>query len=199
MRFIAIIALLLSGCAGVIPLGAMRYDLGPSTLASVPHADLLLRSVELRAPSWLASTAMQYRLAYGAVARREAYRDSRWAAPPAELLEHFLKRRMLADEARIQASGCRLRVELGEFVQVFSAPGSSDALLEINAALFAPRGDILLARHAFKKSVPAGADARAGAAAFAAATAELGDDLASWLAEQARETPDLIPRCRGSQ
>ena len=199
LALLVLIAILASGCAGVGSVASLaRYDLGPSVPPSGQPAILLLRSVEVSSPSWLASPAMQYRLAYAPESRREAYSQSRWVAPPAELLEGFLKRRMLADAASIQASGCRLRIELGEFVQAFDTPDASHAMLEISAALLAPHGDLLLSRRAFKQSQPAGADARAGAAAFAAASAALADELDAWLAEIARKTPELVPRCRGS-
>lgn len=197
MFLLAFIGILSSGCVGVGRAGMALYDIGLSSSGSAQSPGLLLRSVEVQAPSWLASPAMQYRLAYTAGARREAYAESRWVAPPAELLELSLKRRMLADEARAQAVGCRLHVELIEFVQVFDAPGASRALLEIRATLLAPRGDILLARRAFSQSSPAGMDARAGAAAFAAALPVLADEVVTWLAERARETPEVVLRCRG--
>jgi len=196
MRYLAIVAVLLSGCVGGVPAGISRYDLVQAASPSVRHPDLLLRSVEVRAPSWLDSPAMQYRLAYTLDSRREAYAQSRWLAPPAALLERALQHRLLADASGTQAAGCRLFVELGEFVQVFDAPGASRSVLEIRATLSAPRGGMLLARRAFSQSPPAGPDARGSAAAFSVATAMLGDDLLAWLAGLARDTPEVTSRCR---
>jgi cholesterol transport system auxiliary component len=63
---------------------------------------------------------MHYRLAYAEPLRRQSYRESRWAAPPAELLESVLKRRHAAAEAN--GPGCRLHLVLDEFEQRFDAP-----------------------------------------------------------------------------
>ena len=196
---LVLVVLLLSGCAvgGAVRGGMASYDPALPSPTSARLAGLPLRAVEVRSPSWLATPAMQYRLAYHDAARREAYAESRWVAPPAELLELALKRRMLVDAAQSQAVGCRLQVELGEFAQVFDTPQASRAVLEVRATLLAPRGDLLLARRSFSRSQPAGADARTGAAAFGLALSGLADDVDAWLAKVAREHPDAALRCHG--
>lgn len=139
---------------------------------------------------------MQYFLAYADATRREVYAESRWAAPPARLLEKALARRLLSGNAGIQSAGCRLRVELDEFAQVYDAPGSSHALLEVRAMLMAPRANVLLLRRSFRQSPATGADARAGVLGFAAATRDLGAEIEHWLDQMALEQPALIERCR---
>lgn len=183
---------LLAGCVGnVRQTESARFDLGTAALVWRP-AEVALGSVEVTAPSWLAGTALQYRLLYADPLRRQAYNESRWAAPPAELIERALNRQPGA------ATGCRLRLELDELVQVFDAPAASRVLLEARAALATPRGDAVLARQAFAVARPAsGADARGGVEAAAAAVQELAAGLGAWLARTARETPDLASRCRG--
>lgn len=199
MRFFLIALILLScGCVSTGPSRVARYDMSQSATIEGQSSGLLLRSVEVRSPSWLATPLMQYRLDYAAGSRREAYGEARWVAMPAELLERLLQRRLLADAAVIKAVGCTLRVELNELVQAFDAPGTSRALLEIRTSLHAPRGDMLLSRRTFSLSRPAGADASAGAAAISAASSQLSMDVAAWLSGLYRETPELALRCNAS-
>lgn len=183
---------LLAGCVGNVRQNeSARFDLGSAALVWRP-ADLALGSVEVTAPSWLAGTALQYRLLYADPLRRQAYNESRWAAPPAELLERALNRQPGA------TAGCRLRIELDELAQVFDAPAASRVLLDARAALATPRGDAVLARKAFSILRPAqGADARGGVEAAAGAAQELAGELGAWLAQAGRETPGLAARCRG--
>jgi len=196
----ATMALLLSACfgdAGKRPSPA-SYDFAAALAApdSVPPSRLSLRQIEVQAPAWLESPAMQYILAYADPARREIYAESRWVAPPARLLEKALARRLLSGTSGIQSAGCRLRVELDEFAQVYDAPGSSRALVEARAMLLAPRGNVLLLRRSFRQSPATGADARAGVVAFTNATRDLGVEIDHWLNQMADEMPALIERCR---
>lgn len=196
----ATIVLLLSGCfgdAGKRPSPA-SYDFAAAQTVpvSVQPSRLDLRQIEVQAPSWLDTTGMQYILANADGARREAYAESRWVAAPARLLEKALARRLLSGKADSRSAGCRLRVELDEFVQVYDAPGSSRALVEVRAMLMAPRANVLLLRRSFRQSPAAGADARAGVLAFTKATHDLGVEIELWLNQMAEEMPALIERCR---
>ncbi|MDP2810156.1 MAG: ABC-type transport auxiliary lipoprotein family protein [Rhodocyclaceae bacterium] len=185
MRSTAILflLLLLAGCAGTVRQPEVaRLDLGLATPVWKPSS-LALDGVDIQAPSWLAGTAMQYRQLNADPHRRLAYAESRWAAPPAELIERALSRNTPG------AAGCRLSIELDELIQVFESPQASHVLLEARAALLAPRSRIAIARKSFAISQPAaGADSRGGAAATSAAVRQLGDALNAWL------TP-LAARC----
>lgn len=189
---LAAAVLLLTACAAPTkPPSPAAYDLGMADVAWRP-AGLPLRGVGVFAPSWLAGTAMHYRLLYADGLRREAYVESRWAAPPGELIERALSRQTPA-----QGGGCRLRLDLDELAQVFDAPQASRVVLEARASLVAPRRDAVLVRQAFAVAAPAaGADARGGAAAAAAAVRTLGGELGAWLARVAGENPTLAERCR---
>jgi cholesterol transport system auxiliary component len=66
-----------------------------------------------------------YRLAYAEPLRRRSYAESRWAAPPAELLQAFLERRFVFPEADASGPGCRLQLVLDEFEQRFDDPQQS--------------------------------------------------------------------------
>lgn len=192
-------ALLLAACAGggTKTAAIAHYDLGTAPRVNGASA-LALRSIDVGAPSWLGTAAMQYRLAYADAGRREIFAASRWAAAPAELLEVALRRRLAAGEGDPGSAGCRLRVELDEFIQVFDAPQASRAVVEARIVLQAPRNEQQLARRSLSLNKPAAsADARGGVAAFAALTADIGSEAASWLATLAQDDPGLAKRCRG--
>ena len=192
--------LLLGGCFGdaIKRPSPASYDFTAALTApvSAQPSRLSLRQIEVLAPSWLELPAMQYVLAYAEAARREAYAESRWVAPPARLLERALARRLLSGQETVAAAGCRLRVELDEFAQIYAAPGSSHALLEVRAMLLAPRANELLLRRNFRLSSAAGSNARAGVLAFTGASRDLGNQIEHWLNQMADGMPGLIQRCR---
>ncbi len=176
MRWLAwMTATLLSGCmASPVQPPEGRFDFGPRSAAAV--ADTGVTRVDITAPSWLASNAMQYRLLYADAARRLAYAESRWAAPPTELLKQALEQQLAANGG----GRCRLRVELTEFIQTFDSPVSSRFLLEARATLVQDQ-DILASRTFSETQAAPTADARGGVAAASLAGRELGNALAGWL------------------
>jgi cholesterol transport system auxiliary component len=180
---ILIVALTLAACsAGAVrQVDVSRYDLGP--LALPLAADSGVAAVEVIAPSWLGSDGMEYRLAYADAGRRLEYAESRWAAPPAELLRQGLQRQLAG------AGRCRLRLDLDEFVQVFDSPQAGRLVLESRATLFAGQEVVARKLVAVSPATPS-ADAKGGVAAAAAAVRTLGDELAAWLVAYAE-------RCRG--
>ncbi|HQW20968.1 MAG TPA: ABC-type transport auxiliary lipoprotein family protein [Rhodocyclaceae bacterium] len=206
---LAAMAILLSGCFGGaggqseptyydIP-GNSTTNAGPAGASATPG--LMLHIADVRAPGWLMTPAMQYRLAYADASQRLSYTESRWVAPPAELLEQVLKRGNISSipgDVRIATDGCQLLVNLDEFIQVFDAPGSSRALLETRVALLAPRDHKLLAQRAFTQAASAGADARSGVAGFTVAIHELNTELNVWLVQLERDSPALIGRCNAA-
>jgi cholesterol transport system auxiliary component len=190
----------LTGCTALIraPTAFSIYDLGRiDAAAEAPHA-IVPAAVEVRAPSWLATPAMQYRLDYLTPASREAYAESRWAGHPAEMLQRLLTT-MLVDGAP-SAGSCRLRIELDEFVQTFETAEASQAEVVARALLVGARDEAVLARGVFSISVPApAADARGGVRAHRDAVMLLGRDLATWLDSlDGAHAPDarIGERCR---
>lgn len=190
-------AVLLAACGGnVQPVEMSQYDFGnpgdKGSLASIPIA-----AVEVQAASWLSGPAMHFRLSYVEPLRRQSYSESRWAAPPAELLENFLKRRLAFGQPNFNGAGCRLQLTLDELEQRFDAPQSSQAVLEVRALLMPPRGAEMLSRRVFMIQKPAmGAVARNGATAARDAVQALTDDLGVWLSEISKEKPAIVERCR---
>lgn len=188
----ALIAVLPAGCISLEVGGSATrpnlsyFDLGggvpddPSRDSKPPAIGL--RSVDVIAPTWLDAPAMQYRLAYADPTRRASYAESRWVAPPPELLQQSLRKSMSSAVTRVAPGACRLQVEVDEFIQVFDSPRSSSGVVELRATLLVARADSLLARKTFRASHPAqSADARGGVAALAAATSEVSDAIHAWL------------------
>ena len=202
-------ALLLSGCFGStggqsepsyydIP-GNSAANAGPAGASVKPG--LMWHIASVQAPGWLMTPAMNYRLAYADASQRLSYAESRWVAPPAELLEMALKRGNILSipgDVHIATDGCQLLVNLDEFIQVFDAPDSSRALLGTRVTLLAPRDHRLLAQRAFTQAPSAGADARSGVAGFAVAMHELNAELNAWLVQLEHDSPALIGRCNAA-
>lgn len=199
---IAILAgMLLAACGGnVRTTEAARYDFG-SLAAKVteagPGSRIPIAAVDVQAASWLSGPAMHFRLAYAEPLRRQSFTESRWAAPPAELLEAFLKRRIVFGQPDFNGVGCRLQLVLDELEQRFDDPQTSQSVLEVRALLTPSRGAEILSRRAFliRKPAPT-ADARGGAAAARDAVQALADDIGVWLGEVVREKPAIVQRCR---
>lgn len=173
---------LLTGCTALVrpPSAFSIYDLGRIDAASEAPRVIVPATVEVRSPSWLATSAMHYRLDYLTPASREAYAESRWAGHPAEMVQRLLTM-MLVDGAE-SAGSCRLRIELDEFVQAFETVEASQVEVVARALLVGARDETVLARRVFAISVPApAADARGGVQAHREAVTLLGRDLAAWL------------------
>lgn len=163
------------------------YDLGlgePVTRAPA----ILPTSLEVRAPSWLSNAAMQYRIDYQQPAQRQAFAESRWVSPPAEMLERSLRRAFATNTTGPAAgsapagNGCRLRVELDEFTQVFDTPQSSHASIVARVDLLPARGDAVIARQLVSiRENATSLDARGGVGAHQRASSQLARELAEWL------------------
>lgn len=192
---------LLAACGGNVRTAEpVRYDFGSSG-ASIAEAGavmpLPLAAIEVQTASWLAGTAMHFRLAYAEPLRRQSYGESRWAAPPAELLEVFLKRRLALAPSGSSGAGCRLELVLDELEQRFDGPQQSRLVLEARAVLTPLRGSEILSRRVFLIAQQAAtADAGAGAAAARQSVQALAADLGNWLGQLAREKPAIVERCR---
>lgn len=197
-RLLGLLAVLsLAACGGnVRTTEAVRYDFGQVSGGAVPMP-LPLAAVNVRTASWLAGTAMHFRLAYAEPLRRQTYAESRWVAPPGELLANLLQRRLASVATAPGAAGCRLQLVVDEMEQRFSDTHGSQAIIELTAQLYPARGSDVLVRRALRSERPAATpDARGGAAATRDAALALGDELAAWLAAVVRENPAIVERCR---
>lgn len=180
---LAALVLVLVGCAGTG--GAdespvRSYDLGiEAPAAKLPPVQL--RSVGAVRP--YDGMAMHYRLAYRDGSELAAYAQSRWAAPPPELVRKQIARSIQAGKAR-----CTLDIEVQEFSQIYAAQGTSSARVELVAALSASaEGNQSRALRLSESG--GGANAAEGVAAMQRAVAQAVAELARWI--------ESVPACRG--
>jgi cholesterol transport system auxiliary component len=158
------LAALLAGCASPGGQDALVrvYDLGPAPAPSGAITGARIGQVRAAAP--YDGTEMQYRLRYRDAAELMSFSQSRWAAPPAELI----RKRFIRAAEPGPAAACLLELEVIEFEQVFSARDSSEASLELRVSL--TLAATRLAEHNIRVARPgAGAGASQGAQAMAAA------------------------------
>jgi cholesterol transport system auxiliary component len=199
-RWLAITAgLVLAACGGsTATKEGLRYDFGGyAATGSVAGSRLPVAAVDVQAASWLSGPDMHFRLGYAEPLQRRSYTESRWAAPPAELLEASLKRRIVFGQSESGGTGCRLQLVLDELEQRFDDPQGSKLVLEVRAQLIAMRGAEALTRKSFLIQKPATApDARGGAAAAREAVQALADDIETWLSDISRDKPAIAGRCR---
>ena len=183
-------ALLLSACVSgpAARVDPAVYDLG--RVEALPATPLALSAVDVHAPSWLDSRAMQYRRS-DEPARRQNFTESRWAATPAELLAVTLRQQLGA----AGGEGCRLRVELEEWIQVFDNNGQSRQQLAAQVALRSSRSDSLIDRRGFSLEQAAGTSAREGVSATIALEKQLAAGIQSWL-QSLPKSKDLAARCK---
>ena len=176
------VALGLAGCAGLggrIPRAITTHDFGlPSDVSYRPVVPL--RLIEVHAPSWLGSSAMQYRFADREDQRHLVFTENRWAAAPTELISSVLRRALTLERPR--GGGCVLRVEIDEFSQVFEDAQRSHGLLAARAMVVSPRGDAVLAERRMTHRVAAReASAAGGAVALREAALDLSRAIHEWL------------------
>lgn len=191
-------AWLLAGCIGTPPRQSTvaHYDLG-NLAGGWAYPGFPIANVEVRASSWLDAPTQIYRLVYSEPLRRRSYAESRWAAPPAELLERFLQRRIVYGQPDFSGPGCRLKLTLDEIEQRFDSPQDSHVVLEVRASLLPRSGEALLSRRVFliEKAAPT-QDAPGGVVATRAAAQALASELAQWLGELGRERPQVVSVCK---
>ncbi|HZX32313.1 MAG TPA: ABC-type transport auxiliary lipoprotein family protein [Rhodocyclaceae bacterium] len=165
--------------------GPAVYDLGPPAVLQADATGLPPLAVEIRAPYWLDALGIQYRLAYAEPGRLRDYSQSRWAAPPATLMQQRLAQQLGLVPVGQGGAACLLRIDLDEFSQTFVSPQASQGILQARMAVL-DRGRKVLAEQAVKIEKPAPSqDSRGGMAALSAAVGQLGGDIGRWRRELA--------------
>lgn len=161
--------------------GLAIHDLGlpPPQLVGDGQRQSLL-AVEVRAPLWMDSLGISYRLAYADASQLREYARSRWAGPPAQLIEQRLMQQLDLAAAGQARGKCVLRVEIAEFSQVFVAPAESAGLLQGRAYWLDPRRRPLAEKPLLIRQVAASADARGGVAALQQSVGQLARELLAW-------------------
>lgn len=186
-------ALALSACAVTqTPANKAVYDFGPATgvpAVSAPAFSGALALAEIDTSLSLDSTAVQYRLAYANPQELRPYALARWTMPPAQLMQQRV-RSVLNARGPVLAPGVgtpahTLKLDLEEFSQVFSAPGTSQGVVQLRATLL--KGNTLAAQRSFSVQAPAPtADASGGARALSLAATEVAKQLSDWVGDNMR-------------
>ncbi len=185
---------------GVLPSSTAAATLPWASAVSTPSEGPLPWLLEgVHAPGWLDTPVMQYRLMFDAPERRRAYVDSRWVAPPAELLASVMSRRRLVRAGRPEPQSCRLRVDIDEFVQYFDTADRSQVLLEVRLTLLGSQDGRVLAQQSLRVVQPAGVDARSGVAAYVVAVRVLGDRLQDWLQQMTVARDGVAQTCHAAK
>ena len=199
--FFAVLAV--SGCAlPDKPTRATMYDFGPGPLSTPPstrQAPLPSLAIDEITTSGgaLDNMAVLYRLGYADAQQLRPYAQARWSMPPAQLVRQRLLSRLGQRRAVLNASSSvalnraqgstlplRLRIELEEFSQLFSAPEASAGLIRLRATLvdITPAGEKLLGQRSVVVQSPASsADAPGGVRALTAATDAAIEEIEQWL------------------
>lgn len=178
------ICLFLASCYGTGKRGGdsalVIYDFGPPVENRALSARRSELAVEVRAPLWFDSLGIEYRLLYDEPKRLRDYTRSRWAGPPAQLVQQRLIQQMGLIASGQARTRCVLRVDIDEFIQLFDTPNTSIGMLKGRAQLL-DRSRTSLAAYDFRIDKPAAsADAQGGVAALTVAVDQLVIDLLNW-------------------
>ncbi|MCA8096659.1 ABC-type transport auxiliary lipoprotein family protein [Burkholderia contaminans] len=178
-----------AGCAGnSAVLSNVRYDLGPATSVVSAGPGPALKVLDVAAPDVLDSDKFAYRLAYVDAQHVAVYRDSRWTAPPAQLLTQRLRGALSSRGTVLEGTdGVRaptLKVDLNEFEQVFDGQSQSHGAVTARATLMLD-GKVLGQRTFVARAPSSTPDAAGGARALATASDQLVSQIAAWVGMQA--------------
>jgi cholesterol transport system auxiliary component len=192
-----LLALTLAACALERPVSAIpvEYDFGPAPayIRTNPSIAGIVLLAPVRAPAWLDTDGIVYRLLYEDAGKPQSYSMSRWAAEPAALIADRLRSRLATVTQGVVAPGFgarsdyTLRIELEDFSQQFKAPGQSGVLLRARASLLSSEGRVLLAQRAFEVGRPAEPNASGAVKALTEATEAFLDEVVTWVAENAKK------------
>ena len=192
-RRAALVALLalslgLGACSGLVPRTTSSvdiYDFGPMPVRVETHRNWQM-GIEVRMPVWYDALPVDYRLDYDDPLLQRAYANSRWAAAPAVMIGRHLRRQLGLNETGL-ASDCLLRVEVEEFVQVFSTPQASRGVLNANVTLVDAKRRPLSSLPILLEEAAASPDARGGVHALVVTAGRLGERIDAWLGGLAQE------------
>lgn len=173
-------ALALGACSLVPsqPAPPVQYDLGSPRLQAVADGPPVLLQ-DCTAPPWLDGNAMSYRLNWQDPLRLQAFRDSRWVAPPCAMLAQRL-REVLPGSG---AAGARiLHLALDRFEQDFDSTSSSRVLVRLRATLVEPGATAVMRSRSFEMELAVSdPDAAHGVLALSRASDALLAELQHWV------------------
>lgn len=180
-------SLLISACGGLgkaKPAAAM-YDFGLAN--SAPSYSSLLPVDAVTSPQALHHQHIRYRLAYDNPSQVLAYAESRWTAPPAELMNQMVH----ASMGTPTLNGCHVAIQLTVFDHVFDSPANSHGLVQMQATVMAKKSRHEVGRKRFQHSLQASSpDARGGVSALSQAAQAGLDEVFAWSNGVAQQTPE---------
>lgn len=200
--------LALGGCSALPdkPVRPTLYDFGPGSVTLEPatrQATLPALALDDITTSGgaLDNTALLYRLAYVEVQALRPYANARWSTPPAQLVRQRLREQLslrrpvfnardgvAINRASVAVLPLRLRLELEEFSQLFTASDVSAGVIRLRATLVevTPAGEKFIGQRSVVVQRPAPtADAPGGVRALTAATDAAIEELDQWLQQVA--------------
>ncbi|WP_116812184.1 ABC-type transport auxiliary lipoprotein family protein [Steroidobacter cummioxidans] len=170
--------------------GSLGAEVSQPHSSDSPAARVVI--ADIKAPAWIDSPSMYYRLAYRNAAQPIPYARSQWVMSPADLLTQRLRSTVeasIAGDVHRAAAGTpeflTLRSELVDFEQVFDEPDRSRGVLRLRATL---SGDGVWAQRTFTIEKPAPkADAAGGVTALIQCADELAAQLDAWVSANRRQ------------
>ncbi len=164
--FSVLLITLLAGCLGnKTQLSLAIYDFG---LAAAPVNEQLSEIPflieDVSASESINNNRIRYRLNYDNATRLYNYTESRWLAPPAELLTHRLR---VLTRTTPTPQSCTLKMQLATFDHVFDSPDASKGVVILLAELVDTKTRKLVLSQRIEESVAAPSqDAKGGVAAL---------------------------------
>jgi ABC-type uncharacterized transport system auxiliary subunit len=174
---------ILQGCAPPVTRDIMIFALAPAKPAQSLSVSVLLAPIGA-APAYLGKDLL-YRLGY-ADNQLHPYSNSRWGAPPIDMLASVLRQAaggnlLMLDQSQ-QLARCTLRIELTTFEQVFTDAQNSHAELGLHFSLIQLRNQRELGSSKLHFDIPAQtADAQGGAIALEKASHQAASQITEWL------------------
>lgn len=185
MRLICLLlALALSGCLTNGKRGNEAspaiYDLGGVPVKNGVLSALTVTAIEVRAPLWLDTMGIDFRLLYSEPMRLREYSLARWAGPPSQLIQQRLAQQLALAPAGQATARCLLRLELSEFAQWFDSPEHSRGVLQ-GRILLLDKARVKIVDREISITHSAGSpDSRGGVKALLATVDQLATDLLAW-------------------
>jgi cholesterol transport system auxiliary component len=178
---------LLTGCAltPAVPTRSV-YDLGPVAAPAPAGGAVAWRIADVTASPSAAGEGIAYRLTFQQAQRLDHYRDSLWAAPPAELLTQRLREQLVSPVTCHGRAPALLTVQLDAFEQVFSSATQSQAVMRVQTTLWPAAPGATATQQHWRLERPATTPDAAGAVrALSQAVDDWLPQLAAWAARAA--------------
>lgn len=173
LHYLLVLSLLagsLSACmGGKTKPSPVSYDFGLTDFGLAPAPDTKavpetkVQVDEVTAAESLNSKHIRYRLNYQNPARVFGYSESRWAAPPTELLSAKIR----ASSRTILSANCSLKIQLEAFDHVFDSETTSHGIIQLSASLNDKKARKIIASQQFEETSTAStANAKGGVVAL---------------------------------